>query len=121
MRKVSAFLMVIVIGAQVPGQATALSPTARFSTCEDLDARWGRAIARDESSRTRYIKSRIDNFYEPIRVDVRPRVYRESQKLDDDRDGVLCETMYEKGRAPSQAASRLGRALCLLGPNPQNC
>jgi len=93
-RTIIAAIAIASIGLASPVDAT---PTFRkFSTCDELAQRWSYAIARDDASRTRYIKYQRDNYYTPTSVVVRAGVYRANTFLDADRDGVLCEEYFER-------------------------
>jgi hypothetical protein len=61
------------------------------------------AIAKDDASRTRYIKYQIDNYYDPIGVIVRRGVYNRNSHLDPKKVGILCLEHYTRLRGAADA------------------
>jgi hypothetical protein len=106
-RTISVALAIIILA----GFAPVASAAKRFNSCAELwESNRFTLIAKDDASRTRYIKYQIDNFYEPKSVRVRRKFYQQNRHLDSDRDGVLCEDYVNKGY---ETAMKLGRAMCL--------
>ena len=113
-RIISMAIVVAVLGGFAPAVSA-----ARFDSCAKLweSSRFS-LYAKDDASRTRYIKYQIDNFYEPKLVRVRRKFYEQNRHLDADRDGVLCEDYVNKSY---EAAMRIGRALCALTSDFDKC
>ena len=105
-RAISVAIVVAVLGGFAPAVSAAY-----FKTCAELwESNRFSLYAKDDASRTRYIKYQIDNFYEPKPVRVRRKFYEQNRHLDADRDGVLCEDYVNKAY---ETAMKLGMAICL--------
>jgi Excalibur calcium-binding domain len=102
--------ILLVVSGFAPVTASAAT---QFSSCEELVKVWPSAPAKDEKSRTKYIKWKLDNYYTVlIAIVVRPAIYKQNVRLDNDKDGILCEESYE-----NSAKLWLGMsiAFCTLG------
>ena len=106
--------VVLVIFVVVAGLNPAIASAAsRFSSCDELVKDWPSAPAKDEKSRTKYIKWKLDNYYTvSISIIVRPAVYRKNVHLDNDKDGILCEESYENS---AKLWLGINIAFCTLG------
>jgi len=87
---------VLCLSSAAPIDAISRPSKAVFPSCRELSKKWPTAVARDETSRTAYIKNRLANYYSPTTVIVRSGVYRRNIHLDANRNGVLCEEWYEQ-------------------------
>lgn len=86
--------------------STGVAGARRVSSCDEMVKTWTSAPAKDERSRTAYIKWKKDNYYDVlISITERPIVYKNNASLDFDKDGILCEEFYE-GRAVAENKAR---------------
>ena len=103
------FAICIVVGSIVP---TGVAAARRVSSCDEMVKTWTSAPAKDERSRTSYIKWKKDNYYDVlISITVRPLAYKNNASFDFDKDGILCEEFYEsRAVAENKARAMAGYA-----------
>lgn len=110
MKLVKVLLVIFVVAAGF--NPTTASAATRFISCDELLKSWTSAPAKNEKSRTSYIKWKKDNYYDVlISISVMPAVYRKNASLDFDKDGILCEEFYEsRAVAENKARAMAGYA-----------
>lgn len=108
----SAALVVFSLIFASPLDVSAQIHVVRYKNCKRFQEAYRVTLfAKDDRSRTKYIRYQIDNFYEPKKTVVDRKFYDRNRHLDRDRDGVICEDYIDEDY---EAAMRLGKALCLL-------
>ncbi len=107
MKLVKVLLVIFVVAAGF--NPTTASAATRFISCDELLKSWTSAPAKNEKSRTSYIKWKKDNYYDVlISISVMPTVYRKNASLDFDKDGILCEEFYESRAVAENMARTAG-------------
>jgi hypothetical protein len=113
MKLVKVLLVIFVVAAGF--NPTTASAATRFISCDELLKSWTSAPAKNEKSRTSYIKWKKDNYYDVlISISVMPAVYRKNASLDFDKDGILCEELYESRAVAENMARTAGRFAAIM-------
>jgi hypothetical protein len=108
----TATLVIISLIFASPLGVSAQSHVVRYKNCKRFQEAYRETLfAKDDRSRTKYIRYQIDNFYEPEKTVVDRKFYARNRHLDRDRDGVICEDYVNEDY---EWAKRFGKFACLI-------
>ena len=83
----TATLVIISLIFASPLGVSAQSHVVRYKNCKRFQEAYRETLfAKDDRSRTKYIRYQIDNFYEPEKTVVDRKFYARNRHLDRDRD-----------------------------------